>query len=354
LKNFTQYSSIQLLAIVLAWWLCCVSAQAFIVHLYQGDWNFSLIDAIVSVTLLTLISISTVFIYKFYQPSYSNNFLRLFLAVALSAAYVYILKQVYPYCLSSYANSSIFLQMTMPLRFTFAFLIICFLTILYWLWNNLNEQKEVEKRQNNAEQLLKNAELEKLRQQLQPHFLFNSLNSISALAGSKPDMARKMIQQLSDFLRGTIKKDQQTLVPLSEELEHLQLYLEIEKVRFGHRLEVHIFDKIENHSTQIPPLLLQPLVENAIKFGLYGKTGNITIQLEAKIVDAYLNVQITNPYDKETEGEKYGTGFGLNAIARRLFLLYARNDLMQIKKQDGFFLVNLSIPQNSINIKTID
>ncbi|MGL1273916.1 histidine kinase, partial [Vibrio parahaemolyticus] len=80
----------------------------------------------------------------------------------------------------------------------------------------------------------------KLRQQLQPHFLFNSLNSISALIISQPEKARHMIQQLSDFLRGTLKKEEQQWNSLQEEMQYLQLYLDIEKVRFGHRLHTNI------------------------------------------------------------------------------------------------------------------
>ncbi len=89
-------------------------------------------------------------------------------------------------------------------------------------------------------QLAKDAELYKLRQQLQPHFLFNSLNSISALVTSRPEQARKMIQQLSDFLRGTLKKEENQWITLEEELQHLELYLDIEKVRFGHRLHTEL------------------------------------------------------------------------------------------------------------------
>ncbi len=84
------------------------------------------------------------------------------------------------------------------------------------------------------------AELYKLRQQLQPHLLFNSLNSISALITIQPAQARKMIQQLSDFLRGTLKKEENQWISLEDELQHLQLYLDIEKVRFGHRLNTAI------------------------------------------------------------------------------------------------------------------
>src|SRR6185436_1417225 len=131
-------------------------------------------------------------------------------------------------------------------------------------WFYMKTESERKQRKSDAEKLAREAELTGLRQQLQPHFLFNSLNSISALAGTKPEEARKMIQQLSDFLRGTLKKDDQQLVSLSEELQQLQLYLEIEKVRFGHRLRTEITNDERSLSLQLPSLLLQPIVENAI------------------------------------------------------------------------------------------
>ncbi len=213
------------------------------------------------------------------------------------------------------------------------------------MWSNLQEQKEQEKRRTDAEQLVKDAELARLRQQLQPHFLFNSLNSISALAGSKPNEARKMIQQLSDFLRGTLKKDDQQTVPLNEELEHLKLYLEIEKVRFGHRLNVEINFDAENLSAHIPPLLMQPIVENAIKFGLYDTVDEITIRVTSFLKDGYLNLVVENPFDMDTQMASQGIGFGLSSVQRRLFLLYARNDLMIIEKRENQFIATLKIPQ---------
>ena len=103
-------------------------------------------------------------------------------------------------------------------------------------WYTWQEQQKNEERKTDAEKLAKEAELFKLRQQLQPHFLFNSLNSINALIGIRPEEARKMVQQLSDFLRGTIKKEETQWVNLQEEIQYLQLYLDIEKVRFGNRL----------------------------------------------------------------------------------------------------------------------
>src|SRR4029077_8607214 len=108
------------------------------------------------------------------------------------------------------------------------------------LWHSFEDQKTSVQRKTEAEQLTKDAELYKLRQQLQPHFLFNSLNSINALIGTRPQEARTMVQQLSDFLRGTIKKEETQWVSLQEELQYLQLYLDIEKVRFGNRLATEI------------------------------------------------------------------------------------------------------------------
>lgn len=213
------------------------------------------------------------------------------------------------------------------------------------MWNNLQEQKAQEKRRTDAEQLVKDAELARLRQQLQPHFLFNSLNSISALAGSKPNEARKMIQQLSDFLRGTLKKDDQQTVSLHEEIEHLKLYLEIEKVRFGHCLQVEINMECENKNVSLPPLLLQPIVENAIKFGLYDTIEDITISISCHFENNYLHIQIKNPFDSDTQQANEGTGFGLSSVQRRLFLLYARNDLMTTEKNNNQFITSLKIPQ---------
>lgn len=215
------------------------------------------------------------------------------------------------------------------------------------MWNLLNEQKEQEQRKTEAEQLVKEAELVKLRQQLQPHFLFNSLNSISALAGSKPDEARKMIQQLSDFLRGTLKKDEQKVVSLKEEMQHLNLYLEIEKVRFGHRLTIDIHVEHDLWNAMIPPLLLQPIVENAIKFGLYGTIEDIVVTVSAQTEAGYLFVEVKNPFDPQTQTAARGTGFGLSSIQRRLFLLYGRHDLLSTEKKDSTFITRLKIPQTT-------
>jgi len=234
------------------------------------------------------------------------------------------------------------------IRGLFAWMMIAIIAILSSIWFYYQEQRASEKREDDMAKMARDAELATLRQQLQPHFLFNSLNSISALAGSRPEEARKMIQQLSDFLRGTIKRDDQHLVTLEDELTHLQLYLDIEKVRFGHRLNTVVENDKGSQSLQLPALLLQPIVENAIKFGLYDTTGEITIRITTKMEDKELVITVENPFDAATAQPRQGTGFGLTGIQRRLYLLYARNDLLTTQQRENqTFITEVRIPQKA-------
>lgn len=192
-------------------------------------------------------------------------------------------------------------------------------------YDSYTEQKEQNLRLRNE------AELFKLRHQLQPHFLFNSLNSINALIGKQPQQARTMVQQLSEFLRHTLKKEDNMLISVKEEMDDLHIYLSIEQVRFGHRLVVAEQIAAESLVAKIPAFLIQPLVENAIKFGLYGTIGIVNIEVSGKVQNNQFVFSITNPYDPSAVNVK-GTGFGIESIRRRLYLLFARNDLLSIQK----------------------
>jgi len=216
------------------------------------------------------------------------------------------------------------------------------------LWYSQKEQLQTEEHNKEVERLATEAELSKLRQQLQPHFLFNSLNSISALTISHPEKARYMIQQLSDFLRGTLRQEGNHWNTLQKEIEHLELYLDIEKVRFGDRLKTELIKEEGIDEWQIPALLLQPVVENAIKFGLYDTVGEVLITIEACKKNNMLQITIQNPFDAETNMNNtqplQGTGFGLQSIRRRLYLLFGRNDLLFTKQEEGLFTTQIFIP----------
>ncbi len=238
-----------------------------------------------------------------------------------------------------------FIVGTSAIRFGAAFLLLSSMSMFSMLWYSRQEQKETNERHTESEKLIREAELNNLRQQLQPHFLFNSLNSISALIISDPEKARNMIFQLSDFLRGTLKKETHQWISLKEEFEYLRLYLEIEKVRFGNRLQADLIFSDEILSYHIPVLLLQPVVENAIKFGLYDTIEDVLITIEAVSEKGYLKIIIKNPFDPETSIPLKGTGFGLASVKRRLFLLFARADLVETSAEEQIFITKIKIPQ---------
>lgn len=203
------------------------------------------------------------------------------------------------------------------------------------------------------------AELTKLRQQINPHFLFNALNSINALMQFDIEKARTMIINVSKYYRNTINAHDDKWQSLAKEIEDIQLYFAIEKIRFGHRLDLTIDadNTLLNHA--VPPLLFQPLVENAIKYGLYGTLGNVSIQV--KIYKTYSSTQkefitfeINNPFDTSTDQKPAGTGFGLNNIKQRLYVLYGNNLLFKttikvINEQTAKFTAYLSLPQSNQN-----
>jgi two-component system LytT family sensor kinase len=331
-----------------SWWLVWAGIQVMVISSYGATSAQAITDGILCNLLLAGSCLLITNNMKFYLPQKERYWYVLIMSVVLSSLWLFLVKTVLKMIFSNQADYLIFLDKSIYIRFVIGFLMIGCMAIMSLLWYTLQEQQEANRRKEQAEQMTKDAELLKLRQQLQPHFLFNSLNSISALAGSQPEKARHMIHQLSDFLRGTLKRDEQQSVTLEEELHHLELYLDIEKVRFGIRLQTDINVADEAKKLLVPALLLQPIVENAIKFGLYDTIGEVMITLEAKKINEQLQITITNPYDEETAVSTQGTGFGLASIQRRLYLLFARNDLLQTARTETIFTTTILIPQYNV------
>jgi sensor histidine kinase YesM len=327
-----------------AGWLLWITLHALVVNRYGYPFSVAVLDSVISNSLLIGASFLVNCILGFYLPTRQRFGFVFMLCVVLTIAWVLLSHFITFTVLHNYNAYQSFFEQSIPVRLAIGFLIIGCLALLSVLWFTLQDQHNAEKRRTEAEQLAKEAELYKLRQQLQPHFLFNSLNSISALIGIRPQQARTMIQQLSDFLRGTLKREERQWASLEDELQHLQLYLEIEKVRFGHRLSTEVENEAGS-DCQLPSLLLQPIVENAIKFGLYDTTGDLTISIHAKEEDNMLIITVQNPFDPSTTLPKHGTGFGLHSVQRRLYLLFARTDLLKTEAHGNLFTTTVKIPQ---------
>ena len=334
-------SLIRFRIIFIASWVIILADHVMLLHFFGQPWEAAAVDAVLSNTLLLLACLLVMIVLRYYLPR-GQQYINVFaLCLLLTIAWLLLSKWLLGLLLGQYEGYKLLLHNSLSIRFSLAFLLLGFITMVSILWYSQLEQKEQEERKKDAEKLAREAELFKLRQQLQPHFLFNSLNSINALIGSRPQEARKMVQQLSDFLRGTIKKDEAQWVILKEELEYLQLYLDIEKVRFGTAIDIEEI----THNLKLPALLLQPIVENAIKFGLYDTIGETVIEISATKEENHLVIKVKNPFDPETSSPKQGTGFGLNSVQRRLYLLFARNDLVTTEAKENIFITIVRIPQ---------
>lgn len=328
-----------------AWWFSWIELQVIVCTRFGLSFPEAITDSVISNILIAGFCLLLAFNMQYYLPRKERYWYILVISLVIGFISYLLSKLILTNLFLNNPEFGSFFESSALLRFSFAFLQVACMAMISLVWNIQREQEALVQIKNEAEQMAKDAELYNLRQQLQPHFLFNSLNSISALTGTQPENARKMIQQLSDFLRGTLKKDESESGSFEEELQNLQLYLDIEKVRFGYRLKTQIEYETDTLKMKIPSLLLQPVVENAIKFGLYDTIGEVCISVEAKAIDGTLQLTVKNPFDPETVLPGSGTGFGLRFIKRRLFLLYGREDLMKCKSEENIFSITLSIPQ---------
>jgi two-component system LytT family sensor kinase len=345
LSTLSSLTTSKLLKAFVVCGLVWSALQTYIINSFGFDWYTAAADGVISSILLSAACWLINNNLRYYQPGKGSYINLLIWCVALAAICMVGSRWILPFVNRGDQIYASFMSRSLVIRFFTNFLAVGWMAMISMIWYSQLDQKENEKRKTEAEKLAKDAELYNLRQQLQPHFLFNSLNSINALIGFKPDEARKMIHQLSDFLRGTLRRDDQQTVPLTEELLHLNLYLEIEKVRFGHRLQTEVSCDENCGSAILPSMMLQPLVENAIKFGLYDTTEAVVVSIRAEMEGNYLVMMVQNPYDPQTSRPRQGTGFGLSGVQRRLYLLFARNDLMETHANDNIFTTIIKIPQ---------
>ncbi|CAI8307900.1 MAG: Sensor histidine kinase YpdA [SAR92 bacterium MED-G29] len=199
------------------------------------------------------------------------------------------------------------------------------------------ENKEQQLRRAKAETIAHEAQLEMLRYQLNPHFLFNTLNAISALVKiKKTSMANSMIVQLSDFLRYSLDTDPVKRVSLEKELEALKLYLNIEKTRFGDRLEMKFDIEPSANNVLVPSLILQPLIENAVKYAIAPTETGGVISISARLDGQHLVVEIadTGPGIKDVTDELQSRGIGLRNTVDRLQEFYGDSYSFKLERAE--------------------
>lgn len=215
--------------------------------------------------------------------------------------------------------------------------------VVHYLILAFESSREVEKRALELQALAREAEVKALKAQIQPHFLFNSLNSISALTTVDPAKARDMSLRLAEFLRRTLKLASTHTISLGEEVALIEDFLAIEQVRFGSRLAFSRRIDDEALTCMIPPLLLQPLIENAIKHGIANLLEGGSISLEANHHGSRLVLVVTNPCDPDTSSQS-SKGVGLDNVRGRLSSVYGNEARLDTQERDGLFRAEISLP----------
>jgi two-component system, LytTR family, sensor histidine kinase AlgZ len=231
----------------------------------------------------------------------------------------------------------------LPLLFGIGVLLYLLSVALHYVLLSMESSKEAETREQEALTLARESELKALKAQINPHFLFNSLNSISALATVDGQRARDMCIKLSDFLRTTLKLGEKQRITLGDELALAKAYLEVEQVRFGARLRVEIDADTDCENCVVPSLMLQPLVENAVKHGIAGLVDGGTIRLVARCRDGFLQLTIENEFDPDSPASSRH-GLGLRNVRDRLRAIYENEARMDTTASADHFVVEMELP----------
>ncbi len=340
------FTNLKMLAFYGAFWMVLASANALIQwNFYSMDIYLAFSNTFVQYGLFAVLGLSIWFVVKYNMPE--NYRWWGFLLFHLVAATIFII--VWSYLSTVIIKVAApelndYLAINLPSRlFTgyllYVFFVLLFISILYY--QNFREKV---KREAELKALVKEAELHALKSQINPHFLFNSLNSISSLTISDPKKAQEMVINLSSLMRYSLRHSQNERVTFGAELQNNQLYMAIEKVRFGSKLlPVFHVDSICFDAT-LPNMILQPIYENAIKYGVYEATEPVEIITHANCKEEMLTISVENEYDPDAVNKK-GEGIGLRNIRERLHIIYGSRASVQIENNQQVFKITLTIPQ---------
>lgn len=217
-------------------------------------------------------------------------------------------------------------------------------SVLHYLAIAVDASRVAEMRAATAQSLAAQAELRALRAQLTPHFLFNSLNSISALTSADPAAARRMCVLLGDFLRGTLHLSTLERIPLGQELGLVDQFLAIEQVRFGERLRLERDIAADALAIAVPPLIVQPLAENALRHGVAQRLEGGTVSIQARVVGDELIVAIENPVDGPPKPRTGRPAVGLDNVRRRLEAGYGRTGQLRVGGDGHRYRAEIRLP----------
>lgn len=271
---------------------------------------------------------------------------RILFGTILSGVLVYLLKSVIIEWIIVQNQYQFNWQDAFPSIISWTLLFLIW-SLLYFLFHYVNNYKKEEIKNLKWQAAKNEIELNKLKSQLNPHFIFNSMNSIRALVDEEPKSAKEAITQLSNVLRNSLLMGNKKLIPLSDEMKLVNDYLSLEKTRFEERLMIERDINSGSESFLVPPLMIQTLVENGIKHGTSKLPKGGVIKISSKVENDNLKITIYNSgvYDENKPTE---TGFGIVNTVQRLQLLYGDKAMFSIQNQDNQVKTELIIPNQTI------
>lgn len=331
----------------LVWSLLSVAQANYLFWIWDMPIGFAFADAFFHNLLFAIIGLAILPIVNYSKLDAANISNTFVTHLAAAALLIFVWVSVGYYALSflfsaqeTYLN---FLTNSRAFRAMQGVAFYFLLVLNYYLLIYYDNSRKQSVREAELLGKVKEAELSMLKSQLNPHFIFNSLNSLSYLTLTDAPKAQEMVINLANFLRFSLNSPDK-LVTLQEELKAIEQYLSIEKVRFEERLDIIIVCDEETHQLKLPSMMLQPLVENAVKYGVYESVKGNHIHVRGTKINGELSVSVTNEF--ETVGvPKKGAGVGLNNVKERLKLVYSRKDLLTVHKTDKDFTVNILVPQ---------
>jgi LytS/YehU family sensor histidine kinase len=213
--------------------------------------------------------------------------------------------------------------------------------IIYFMYKILQQNNTIQQEKLKLENLAKTTELELLKTQLNPHFLFNALNSIKALVIINPEQSRDAIVKLSELLRYTLQYGKEQQIPVKEEMDEVKKYLALEQLRFGERLTVTYDINESTFSQTLPPAIILTLAENAVKHGVAKQMENGFIHIATSIINNYLQVEVTNNGFYQPSAS---VGIGLKHIQKRLEEIYHQQADFRIEQKNGQVMAVIKTP----------
>ena len=319
---------------------------------YNQDMMISIADSLISNAIFAFLGIGLWYMVRF-SGKQSKSFLKTVANHLAGCVITILIWQVLCYVLlralfgdnDAYMNFLVTSEVVRGLTGVLIYFLVVSVDFLVLSFEEMQERAEHEAA---LSTMLRDAELNMLRSQIRPHFLFNSLNSVSSLTLSNPQAAQDMIIKLSEFMRHSLTLGADTMNSLNDELYHAGLYLDIERVRFSDRMKVEKTIDPKCGEMMLPAMILQPLLENAVKHGVNTMLTACVITLKAECNESFLGVSISNTFDPDAVPRK-GTGTGLSNVQKRMAAIYGRNDLLSSKISDQTFEVKLQIPVRKDN-----